>query len=81
MFVSTPFSSIVSTDLAAMIIAADMLQDRPVVDLLWIVATVCFLVVFTLLIILIVVYLRWVIGYRYTSGRLGNMGTVHQVNR
>jgi len=47
-----------STDHATMINVERVLQDRPVVDLLWIVASICFLVVFTLLVILVVVYVR-----------------------
>ena len=46
-----------TTDPAVMA-EAGMLQDSPAVDLLWIVASICFLVVFSLFIVLIVVFAR-----------------------
>jgi len=46
-----------STD-PAMMAEAGMLQERPSVDLLWIVASICFFVVFSLFVVLIVVFAR-----------------------
>jgi len=42
----------------AVMAEAGMMQERPAVDLLWIVASICFLVVFSLFIILIIVFAR-----------------------
>jgi len=44
---------------AAVMAEAGMLQERPAVDLLWIVASICFLVVFSLLVVLIIVFARY----------------------
>jgi len=58
LFTSSKFSVAMSTDPAMMAEAAGMLQERPSVDLLWIVASICFFVVFSLFVILIVVFAR-----------------------
>jgi hypothetical protein len=62
MYVSTAFSELMSTDPALMLMATDVHPERQVIDLLWIVASICFFVVATLFIILVVVYVRSVDG-------------------
>jgi len=44
---------------AAVMAEAGMLQERPAVDLLWIVASICFLVVFSLFVVLVIVFARF----------------------
>ena len=55
---STEFSAAMTTD-PSMMADAEMLQQSPAVDLLWIVASICFLVVFSLFVVLIVVFARF----------------------
>jgi hypothetical protein len=88
MHVSTAFSELMSTDVTLMVPASELHMDRPVVDLLWIVASICFLVVFTLFVILIVVYVRSVcepawaihgIGLYTTGNRSVDLTAFHAV--
>ena len=58
----------------SMMADAEMLQQSPAVDLLWIVASICFLVVFSLFVVLIVVFARF---YCYIVYRLFVYKTWH----
>jgi len=59
LYTSSEFSDAMTTDPTVMAEAAGMLQERPAaVDLLWIVASICFFVVFSLFIVLIVLFAR-----------------------
>jgi len=57
LYTSSEFSVAMTTDPAVMA-EAGMLHERPAVDLLWIVASICFFVVFSLFVVLIVVFAR-----------------------
>jgi len=63
LYTSSKFSVAMTTDPAVMA-EAGMLQQNPAVDLLWIVASICFLVVFSLFVVLVVVFAR---SYRNIS--------------